>query len=289
MTEERTDAGRRPHSHSRGSASEPAPDSAATLGLLGYVTAHAIDDDYRLARQSSSRRGSPILTVAVLAVFTVLLITAATQTSRNAVADARERNDLISQIKSRRTEVAQQQNKINALRRDVSALTDGLSTNLKLSAGTRARLGDLGVLSGISAVAGPGVQITVDDAPGAKTVRDTVLDSDVQLLINGLWQAGAEAIAINDERITGLTAISQAGSAINVNYHDLTRPYVVSAIGDPKTLPARFADTAGGQTWLDLHQQVGLRFDVRTRSRMDLPSADTPALRSAKPGKGGAS
>lgn len=289
MSEERTGAPRRPHSHSRGSASEPAPDSAATLGLLGYVTAHAIDDDYRLARPSTPRRGSPLLTVAVLAVFTVLLITAATQTSRNAVADARERNDLISQIKSRQAEVAQQQNRIDTLHRDVSALTQGLSTNQKLSAGTRTKLGDLGVMSGISAVTGPGVQITVDDAPGATSVRQTVLDSDMQQLINGLWQAGAEAISINNERITGLTAISQAGSAINVNYHDLTRPYVVSAIGDPKTLPARFADTAGGQTWLDLHQQVGLRFDVRTRSSMDLPSADSPTLRSAKPGKGGAS
>lgn len=276
-----------PHHHSRGSASTPAPDSAATLGLLGYVTAHALDDDYRHARATPRGRRSALLTVVVLAVFTLLLITAATQTSRNAVADARERSDLIGQVKARRSQVDAQQARIAALQAQVSTLTQDLVNNQKLSGGTRSRLGDLGVLSGVSAVHGPGVVITVDDAPHAKAARNTVLDSDLQALVNGLWQAGAEAIGINGERITTLTAIIEAGNAINVNYRNLARPYVVSAIGDPGTLPARFADTAGGQTWLDLHQQVGLRFSVRTSSRIDLPSAPEPSLRSARPGKGG--
>lgn len=269
----------------------PPSDSAATLGLLGYVVAHALDDDYREAARTrpAPARSSRWLTVAALAAFMLLIITAASQTSRNAVADAHERADLVKQVKARRAAVDKAQTHILRLRATNSRLSAALVNNDKLSAGTRQRLGDLGVLSGVAAVRGPGVEITVDDAPGATTDRQTVLDVDLQALVNGLWQAGAEAMSINGQRITGLTAISQAGSAIDVNYTNLSRPYVVSAIGDPTRLPSRFADTVGGQTWLDLHQQVGLAFEVRTRTRLDLPAAPAPTLRSAEPAKGGTS
>ena len=219
----------------------------------------------------------------VLAAFMLLIITAATQTSRNAVAEAHERADLVKQVKSKQATVDAANTLIDQLRAQNSTLTSDLASNDKLSSGTRTTLGTLGVLSGISAVHGPGVEITVDDAPESHSTRQTVLDSDLQLLVNGLWQSGAEAIAINGERLTALTAVRQAGSAIDVNYHNLSRPYVVRAIGNPATMPARLADTAGGQAWLDLHQQLGLRFDVRTRTRLDLPAADVPTLRSVKP------
>ena len=88
----------------------------------------------------------------------------------------------------------------------------------------------------------------VDDAPvGRRTTRrDRVLDIDLQVLANGLWQAGAEAVSINGHRLSDLTAIRSAGDAITVDYRSLTRPYRVEAIGDPRTLQARFVESAGG-------------------------------------------
>jgi len=105
-----------------------------------------------------------------------------------------------------------------------------------------------------------------------------VLDTDLQILVNGLWQAGAEAIAINGNRLGPLSAIRTAGSAITVNYRSLSPPYTVQAIGDPATLQARFVDTAGGQAWLDLESNFGLRFEMDGDS-VSLPEAPSARLR----------
>ena len=58
-----------------------------------------------------------------------------------------------------------------------------------------------------------------------------VLDVDLQSVVNGLWAGGAEAVAVNGQRLTALTTIRAAGSAILVDFRPVTSPYEVSAIG----------------------------------------------------------
>jgi uncharacterized protein YlxW (UPF0749 family) len=272
-------------------------ESPATVGLLPYLSGHALDDDYRAVAERTrstaaasppvSRRRTATWTVLVIALFVLLLITAATQTSRNAVADENERKDLIAQIKQRKDSVEADTARIERLRGQVASLRSQLLDNDALSSRTRGQLELLSVRSGTTPVHGPGVSVTVDDAKNADSPRSTVLDSDLQRLVNGLWQAGAEAIAINGYRLTTLSSIRGAGSAITVNDQSLSRPYVVQAIGDPKTLPNRFADTGSGQAWLDLQQEVGLRFSMRTRTNMSLPGAGVPTLRTARQPRAG--
>jgi uncharacterized protein YlxW (UPF0749 family) len=275
------------------------PDSPATIGLLPFLSGHALDDDYRAVAdraqgaaaatrpvehgaRTGRRRPSALWTVAVLAAFVVLLITAATQTSRNAVADEKERTDLITQIKQRKAAVHADTVRIERLRTQVESMRTQLLDNEALSARTRSELERLSVSTGTTPVRGPGVSVTVDDAKNADSPRSTVLDSDLQMLVNGLWQAGAEAVAINGERLTALSSIRGAGSAITVNDQSLSRPYVVQAIGDPRSLPNRFGNTESGQAWLDLQKEVGLRFSMRTRTKMSLPGAGVPMLRDAR-------
>ena len=82
--------------------------------------------------------------------------------------------------------------------------------------------------------------MVANDAPGATTARNEVLDTDLQRLVNGLWEAGAEAISLNGQRLTNLSTIRQAGGAITTNGRSLRPPYVLSVIGDKDTLPATF-------------------------------------------------
>lgn len=124
----------------------------------------------------------------------------------------------------------------------------------------------------------------VDDAAtSADNSDDRVLDLDLQILANGLWQAGAEAIAINGHRLSTLTAIRSAGDAITVDYRSLTGPYRVEAIGDPRTLPARFAETPAGAWWTELSRNRGMRFDVSEARTLNLPADPGITLRHAKP------
>ncbi|MEP6667176.1 MAG: DUF881 domain-containing protein, partial [Nocardioidaceae bacterium] len=91
-------------------------------------------------------------------------------------------------------------------------------------------------------------------------------------LVNALWLAGAEAISIDGHRLTTLTSIRFAGQAITVDYRSLSPPYVVSAIGNPDTLPARLLETDGGQIWLGLKANFGIRFDTETKEQITVPA-----------------
>ncbi|NMM34699.1 MAG: DUF881 domain-containing protein, partial [Phycicoccus sp.] len=139
--------------------------------------------------------------------------------------------------------------------------------------------------------------LTVDDAaaadplknpnvdPGAVTGPDLtkVFATDLQIIVNGLWQAGAEAISVNGHRLTSRSAIRFAGAAILVNYHALTRPYVIIAIGDPGSLSANFADGAGGSHLQSLEANYKIRADIKERDSVVVPGEPALSLRMAKP------
>jgi uncharacterized protein YlxW (UPF0749 family) len=277
-----------PTSGQRVDGGTPLPDQV-TMGLLPYLTAHALDEDYA---QAAARRRQPphartrrrigLAGALALGVFAVLAATAAVQTSQNSASEERERQELIAQVKARRASLDGERSTVARLQAANSELESALLRN---ASGANGLLSDLRLLelrSGTSAVHGPGVEATVNDARNAQNEREKVLDKDLQKLVNGLWAAGAEAISINGERLTSLSTIRHAGTAITVNLTSLSPPYHVLAIGDPKTLEPRFYDTTSGQTWLDLQRQFGLRLDMRTQNQLRLPAADVPDLRYAK-------
>jgi uncharacterized protein YlxW (UPF0749 family) len=256
----------------------------AVVGLLPYLSAHAIDEDYALAaarRQVQGRERRPIgkLGAGALAVFALLAITAAVQTSRNSVSEERDRRALVAQVKDQQEELDQRRKSEAALRAEIRELEAQRLRNTDDSNGLLAQVQLLSLRSGTAAVRGPGVELRVDDAPHAEEDRDRVLDSDLQKIVNALWAAGAEAVSINGERLTALSAIRHAGQAITVNYHSLTRPYRILAIGDVDTLPTRFADSTTGPAWLDLQREVGLQFSMRTQKSLRLPAAAVPLFR----------
>ncbi len=261
-----------------------------TMGLLDHITAHSMDEDYahvaevRLGR-GRSRRGTALGTpgLVVLAVLGLLVITAAAQTSRTAGTDAKGRAELVSQINDRRAAVDAKREHTGALQRANASLESRLLDTTTRNGELSGRLTRLGVSSGLIAVTGPGVKVVVDDAPDATSERQQVLDKDLQKLANGLWEAGAEAISINGERLTTLSSIRRAGSAITVNYRSLTRPYTVLAIGDPAGMQARFVESSSGQAWFDLHASINLEFSMTPQTSMTLPAARTRTLRFVTP------
>lgn len=256
------------------------------MGLLPYLTTHALDEDYQLAtvqrRTTEPGKRPPMgwAGVVIIAVFGLLVITAAVQTSRNAVDEDSERQGLLAQVDARREALGDRRDQIaeltSANNRLESDFLSGQSNNTTLES-----LSVLRLRTGAVAVKGPGVRVVVDDASDADSARNQVLDSDLQKLANGLWAAGAEAISINGQRLTNLSAIRRAGSAITVNYRSLSRPYRVLAIGNPKTLASRFAETTHGAAWFDLQREVGLKFKMTTEESLRVPAASRLSLRYA--------
>ena len=278
---------------------EPAKPSAltpqASMGLLNYITATSLDEDYahvaakRATGSSHRRRERRNLhgaSVVALALFGALVATAGIQTARTEPVRQSSRDSLVKQVQDRREELEETRQQVLQLRRQVArAQTTGLEAS-ESGRALQEQLDRLGLVTGDAPAAGPGVRIVVDDNPETGTRRQVVLDKDLQVLVNGLWGAGAEAISINGQRVTNLTAIRVAGEAITVNLRSLSRPYAVTAIGDPDQLPARFVESPAGSWWLNLKSVYGLQFTMTREESLTVPAAPTPTLRPARPAGG---
>jgi uncharacterized protein YlxW (UPF0749 family) len=269
----------------RPARSQPEPPPQAVMGLLNYITATSLDEDYAYVSQqrqraTTAKRRPRSVGMVVLAVFGVLVATAALQTARDAEQSATSRKSLVSQVNARADQLDRQRAAARSLRGEIVALRESDLDATTEGRSVQSRLDRLGVLTGGAPARGPGIQVVVDDAPGARSPKFQVQGQDLQKLANALWTVGAEAVAINGQRLTSLSAIRDAGSAITVNYVSLRRPYTVSAIGNQKTMGADLLDTSGGQTWATL-QSFGLKFDVNTEDTMLLPAAKRITLRYA--------
>jgi uncharacterized protein YlxW (UPF0749 family) len=256
----------------------PGPGGTRYVGLLTQVMSNTLDEDYRAvadaraaAGQQPSRRGLRGV-VAGLALFGVLIGVAALSTKQDQPRLETEREELIDQIQSREARLDDLQGTIGALRDEITVLQEDVADEVESSSALSRRLDSLAVSAGTVPVEGPGMVVTVDDAPGAVASSGGVIrDQDLQSLVNGLWTAGAEAIAIDGHRLTALTAIRFAGQAITVDFQSLTPPYVVEAIGNPDTLPAELAQTEGGQLWTGLSLNFGIQYDYETKDSITLP------------------
>jgi uncharacterized protein YlxW (UPF0749 family) len=254
------------------------------MPLLDYITSTSMDADYAhvAARRGdttpvSVRPGLAALVVTLL--FGVLVATAAVQTSRNAADAQTGRASLVSQIKSRSEQVDRRRERVVTLRQEVDSLQTRYLDATTRGRSLAARLTRVESTTGAGAVTGPGVRVVVDDAPGGD---QRVLDKDLQKLANALWVSGAEAISVNGQRLTTLSAIRLAGNAITVNGVSLAGPYTVLAVGDPDTMPARFVETDHGQDWVDLKTVFGLQFTMTTSEEsLRLPAAKRLNLRHA--------
>ena len=258
-----------------------APTPAA--GLLEQIAETALDDDYYVVRAgdyAQSREFNTPLTGLVLAAFALLVMMAAVQTRNDRPATERERSTLISDVAARKKLQASREATAERLRKDVAELSASVDRFDPAYQSVRLETGDIAASGpGINIVAGPS---TLGNAGG------TITDEDLQILVNGLWYAGAEAVAINGERIGTLTGIHFANGAINVNYNDIAPPYTVVAIGPSDTLLQRFEDNAAGHYWAARQKDADVQFGMTPSSDLSVPAVPKKRLttRHAKAIKG---
>ncbi len=264
------------------------PPEHVTVPLLALITQRSLDADYEhvAARRRADGTGAahpvPRRTAAVvLLVFGLLVTIAAVQTSRNASVDEASRASLIDQIGLRRQSVAELQRQLSQAQSDRLGLQRAVTHQQTLQQATNARLQHLEVRTGFGAVRGPGIEVTVNSAPGSDGSQ-LVRDSDLALLADALWAAGAEAISVNGERLTVLSSFRNVGIGILVNSRPVNPPYVFDVVGDPGSLPANLLSTSAGGRWYALKNSLGFRFDVKNGGTMSLPAAPQQHLRSAR-------
>jgi uncharacterized protein YlxW (UPF0749 family) len=271
------------------------------MSLITNVMDHSLDDGYAeaAARKRAAGEGGMPKTVrarlglaAGLVLAALVVTVGAAQARVAAPVVAKERQELIDRI-DRETAVADKlEGNVDKLRDDVSARQ---RQALRQSGGD-AQTELVGLLAGATAVHGPGVRLVVNDAKEANTGGDgnpretsgfsdtgRVRDRDMQRVVNGLWQSGAEAVSVNGERLTALSAIRAAGDAILVDNKPLVPPYTVLAVGDGEKLSTRFQNSPDGLYLHALQDDYGIRTSISVESDLRVPAAPSVIVRTAQP------
>lgn len=282
----------------RPAAPPPRPD--ASMSLLTNVMEHSLDDGYA---EAAARRGGGAglprslrakLGLAAGLVLAALVVTIGAVEARiSAPTLAKEREQLIDRIDTENSDADRLTKAVEKLRQDVG---DRQRKALQEHGGEQGER--VALLSGATEVTGPGLRLTVNDAKDAAEgtgrgresggFSDTgrVRDRDMQRVVNGLWQSGAEAVAVNGQRLTSLSAIRAAGDAILVDNKPLAPPYTVLAVGDGERLVAAFQDSADGQYLRALRENYGIRTSVSAAEEVRLPAAPSLTVRTAEPTAG---
>ncbi len=254
----------------------PDPSARMRTPLLTLITRESLDLDYEtVARRRRARSvatgeapapprrsgaGRAAVTAIVLS-FGLMVAVAAVQTSRNAEVEDQSRAGLIDRIEARR----------EAVRALLAAAAEQREQNADLEQ-AHLTLGDaqadlerqrtrIQVPTGFTPVRGEGVRLVIDQ-PDFVDEDDQIRDSDLALIVNALWTAGAEAISINDQRLTARSGIAHSGRAIEVNSTGIAPPFTVLAIGPTATLQADLIETSSGQRFVDLASQFGWTYDL---------------------------
>ncbi len=243
--------------------------------LQGVELDYPADRD-RAAAPRTLRRAVLLLTAVAVGLVVALGVV---QHRRDAASDDLERSALQARVEAQTDRLAALQADVTAAQQRI-AQTERRTLAQSVSGGVLAdRAARLAAAAGLSPVAGPGVALVVDDAepdPVSGRIPDggRVLDQDLQLVTNALWEAGAEAIAINGHRLTATSAIRSAGDAILVHLRPLLPPYTVQAIGDPAHLQEGFEQSDGGAQLRSLGKEYGLRWHLDAAERLELPAGE---------------
>lgn len=173
-----------------------------------------------------------------------------------------ERNKLLADLEGTRKKVA---------RYEAAMGEEGTAVRV-----LKEELDKVRMLAGMVPVKGPGVVVTMNDSPKKpKPTEDPyyylVHDQDIQAVVNELWAAGGEAIAVNDQRVVAQTSVRCVGPTVLVNSVRLTPPYLIRAIGAPATLETALKMNGGVLESLRASVERGVRIDVEAKKEIQLP------------------
>lgn len=230
----------------------------------------------RARRRARRPLGWRVSAVAVCLIAGVLLGTARSYSGGQ---DIRNRStDLSALVGSAEQQVQALQSSASTLQQQIDAAGgDDVSPQVSTA---RAAADALRGPAGLTAVHGPGVRVTMTDAPrdadgnypaGVDPDDLVVHQQDVQSVVNALWAGGAEAMTIMDQRVLTTSAVRCIGNTLLLGGRTYSPPFVITAIGDGAAMTGAIKAEPGVALFLQYANRYGLGFSVQRLNDVTLP------------------
>ena len=221
------------------------------------------------------------LAVPAVAVLAGLLFAATARAAGGTELRAGDRGDLVGLIRAEQERAAAVEEQLTTLRADLDGLTGEVARRDSRVASARAMVTMRAGAAGLEMLRGPGLTVTLDDAPrppdegtrpvGASNDDLVVHQQDVQAVVNALWAGGADAVQLMDQRVISTSAVRCVGTTLVLQGRIYPPPYTVTAIGVPDRLRAAIQDSYGVARYLAYVDRFGLVFEVEERPSVEIP------------------
>jgi uncharacterized protein YlxW (UPF0749 family) len=277
-------------------AKRPPTGNLDSAQLLVDLVTNTLDPGYAAAAKhrgpTPPRRWFDRPAVAIgCALIGFTLVVAYIHTHRGAPQAAKVHDSLVSRVHSAQHQVDQLAAQAQKLNGALTALRDqGLSGDAPLSR----QLNRDQLLAGQTAAVGPGLQVVLKEPPvatassqpgrggsGPGSATNILSDRDVRSVVNELWADGAEAISVNDVRLTPTSAIRFAGDAVLVDFAPIMSPFTIRAIGNADDLATGFASSAAASRYQTLAGADGIGFQFTEHKQLSLPASPATSPRFA--------
>ena len=191
-------------------------------------------------------------------------------------------------VDTRAEDVAELRADIRSLQDEIDRLSAGISDSALR--GVRADIARLRAPAGLTPVSGPGLVVTLEDSPpgtdphGLDPNLLVVHQQDIQAFVNALWEGGASAISLQDQRLISTSGVKCVGNTVVLHGVPYSPPYRIEAVGDPAQLSAALDASPGVQLYRDYVEDVSLGLLVEESADLEIPAFDgSPALVYAEP------
>ncbi len=184
-------------------------------------------------------------------------------------------SDLVGVVRDMEEQRLELEDRLADLRDEMEGLEREAAEDAGVSDTFTRELAEARALAGLTAVTGPGVELTLGDgsdvAPGVDPNDYLIHDTDISAVVNALLADGAEAVEINGERVVATTPIRCAGTTVLVNAARLGSPYVIRAIGDSESLErAVIEDPVASLLFTTYANQFGLQVGVTRLTNVEI-------------------
>lgn len=223
--------------------------------------------------------------VPVVALAAGLLFATSGRTALGTDLRAGETTELTELIRQREAVMTRQSAQLSDLQREMQRLTEQVATRDGAVAAASAAADAGAVSAALVPLTGAGVEITLDDAllrpdgslPAGARADDVIIhQSDVQAVVNAVWAAAADGVAIMDRRLIATSAVRCVGNTLLLQGRTYSPPFVVTAIADPAAVRAQLAASPQVAIFEQAVAAFGLTFEVRERSDVAMPAYDGP-------------
>jgi uncharacterized protein YlxW (UPF0749 family) len=214
---------------------------------------------------------------AVLVVAGLLFVVSAT-TARGTQLRT-DRGDAVGFVRSEQARYAARLDELARLRREVDERTKAEAGGSAVVARLKNSADELSPQAGLQAVTGPALTVVLDDAPrratlpGSASPDDLVVhQQDVQAVVNALWQGGAEAMMLMDQRVISTSAVRCVGNTLLLQGRVYSPPYRITAIGDLEGMREALDNSAAVQIYQEFVKVFQLKYEVSDAGPTTFPA-----------------